>query len=154
MTSPFETPPFETPPFETPPSGSRAPGAGAPQGLGAPAAPPPGGSAPPSGSEPPPRPRRLHRSADDRVVGGVCGGIAEWSGIDVAVVRIVTVLFMLMGHGLVLYGVAWLLLPYGEAGPSALDRLRERHVARRNARHARGATSRPGAGWDPSPSAA
>jgi phage shock protein C len=136
MTSPFET------------SSDDAPLAGA--------SPPPGGSDPPSGGVPPvpPPSRRLHRSTDDRVVGGVCGGIAAWSGIDVAVVRIVTVLFMLMGHGLVLYAVAWLLLPDGEVDPSAFERHRTRFRARRRARQERRANPRAATGWDPPANAA
>ena len=36
-------------------------------------------------------PRRLYRSRDDRVIGGVCGGLAEYFGIDPLIVRIITV---------------------------------------------------------------
>jgi phage shock protein C len=99
--------------------------------------------------DPPSRPRRLHRSTDDRVVGGVCSGIAEWSGIDVAVVRVVTVLFMLMGHGLVLYAVAWLLLPAGETGPSVFERHRDRYRERRRERMRRQSRSGSATGWEP-----
>jgi phage shock protein PspC (stress-responsive transcriptional regulator) len=87
-------------------------------------------------------------------VGGVCGGIAEWSGIDVAVVRLLAVLFMLMGHGLILYAVAWLLLPDGATGPSAFERHRGRLQERRRERRARRAGPRPAAAWDPAPNAA
>lgn len=88
------------------------------------------------------------------MVAGVCSGFARWSGIDVAVVRLVTVLFMLLGHGLLLYAAAWLLLPDGEAGPSAFDRHRARFRERRRARSARHDAPRPATGWDPPGAAA
>lgn len=55
---------------------------------------------------------RLQRSRDDRIVGGVAGGIAQYLGRDVTVVRIVLVLLALAGgYGVAGYVVAWLLLP-------------------------------------------
>jgi signal transduction histidine kinase len=60
----------------------------------------------------------LHRSQRARVLGGVCGGIAEATGIDVTLVRIGFVLLSLgSGIGVLVYAVAWLLLPLdGETG--------------------------------------
>jgi phage shock protein PspC (stress-responsive transcriptional regulator) len=60
-----------------------------------------------------PGPKRLVRSRDNRVVGGVCAGVADYLGIDVTLVRLVTVLGTVFGMGtlLVAYVVAWLLLP-------------------------------------------
>src|SRR5262249_33210501 len=52
---------------------------------------------------------RLRRSDDDRVVAGVCAGIAERLGVDPTLVRLVfTLLALAGGAGIVLYGVAWL----------------------------------------------
>jgi phage shock protein PspC (stress-responsive transcriptional regulator) len=65
------------------------------------------------------------------VLSGVCGGIAEYAGIDASVIRIIAVFLMLTGQGLVIYAAAWLLLPVGDNGPSALDRFRERRRNRR-----------------------
>jgi len=54
----------------------------------------------------------LRRSRDDRLVGGVCGGVSARTGIDPTVVRIGFVLLGLAGgFGLAAYVVAWLLLP-------------------------------------------
>jgi phage shock protein PspC (stress-responsive transcriptional regulator) len=72
---------------------------------------------------PPPQHRPLDRFFDavrgiglartqHRVIGGVCGGIAERTGIDVTVVRVVAVVLALFGGlGFLAYGLAWLLLP-------------------------------------------
>ncbi len=56
--------------------------------------------------------RRLRRSRSDRVLGGVCGGVAAAVGIDALVVRVAVVaLTVAGGTGALLYVVAWLLLP-------------------------------------------
>jgi phage shock protein PspC (stress-responsive transcriptional regulator) len=57
-------------------------------------------------------PRRLFRSRSDRVIGGVCGGIAKYLGIDPVIVRVVTVALIFAG-GLGLFGYigALLLVP-------------------------------------------
>jgi signal transduction histidine kinase len=52
---------------------------------------------------------RLHRSDNDRVIAGVCAGIAEKIGVDPTLVRLVfTLLALAGGAGIVLYGAAWL----------------------------------------------
>ncbi len=58
-------------------------------------------------------PKRLVRNSDDRMVAGVCAGVADYLGVDVTLVRVVTVLGAIFGFcSLVLvYLVAWLLLP-------------------------------------------
>ncbi|MEA2290587.1 MAG: hypothetical protein QOD55_2584 [Solirubrobacteraceae bacterium] len=64
----------------------------------------------------PAEPRRLHRSPDDRMIGGVCGGLAQHLGIDPLVVRVAAVALALAGGaGLAAYLAAWLLAPLGPA---------------------------------------
>src|SRR3954469_11466819 len=59
-----------------------------------------------------PEPRRLYRSSSDKVIAGVCGGIARYFGIDTAIVRIVAVaLAVFGGAGVLLYLAALLLMP-------------------------------------------
>jgi signal transduction histidine kinase len=58
------------------------------------------------------RPTRLTRSRDDRMVAGVCGGLAGALGIDALVVRVVAVVLALAGGaGLAAYLAAWMLVP-------------------------------------------
>ena len=74
---------------------------------------------PPSSRRPPPRrPRRLYRSRDDRVIAGVCGGIARYFNIDPVLVRVGAVaLVFLGGAGVFAYLAAVLLIPKeGEGG--------------------------------------
>lgn len=56
--------------------------------------------------------KRLYRSKTDRVLGGVCGGIAEYLGIDPVVVRLIWVIASLFwGVGILAYILAWLIIP-------------------------------------------
>ncbi len=59
-----------------------------------------------------PAARQLRRSAEDRMLAGVAGGIARYLDADVTLVRvIIAVLALLNGVGLALYIAAWLLIP-------------------------------------------
>ncbi len=59
---------------------------------------------------------RLVRSADDRVIAGICGGIADYLDIDAILVRILFLLLSLAsGVGLVIYLVLWFIMPPGNA---------------------------------------
>jgi len=50
--------------------------------------------------------------AKDAMLGGVCGGIAEYFGIDKSVVRIIFALLILAGFfGFFLYLVMWIIIP-------------------------------------------
>jgi phage shock protein PspC (stress-responsive transcriptional regulator) len=63
-------------------------------------------------------PRRLYRSRSDRVIGGVCGGVAKYFDIDPVLVRVGAVaLAVLGGAGVLAYLAAVLLIPNeGEGG--------------------------------------
>ena len=65
------------------------------------------------GNKRPSSARRLLRSSDDRYLGGVCGGIAEYTGVDANVVRLLAVLGTALGAGalVIAYVVAWMMLP-------------------------------------------
>ena len=55
---------------------------------------------------------KLTRSESDRIIAGVCGGIATYTGVDSTIVRL---LFLLLafatGIGLFLYAVLWVVMP-------------------------------------------
>jgi phage shock protein C len=79
-------------------------------------------------SSPPPATRpTLRRSSSDRMLGGVCGGLAEYSGIDPVLWRVGMVALGLMGPGVIVYLLLWVLMPTGPAGPQGpFDRLADR----------------------------
>ncbi len=56
---------------------------------------------------------RLYRSSSDRIIGGVCGGLAEYFKVDALLVRALFVVFAVMfsGTGLALYLLLWLFVP-------------------------------------------
>ncbi len=56
--------------------------------------------------------RKLYRSKTDKKILGVCGGIAEYFGIDSTVVRLILVLAVIFaGVGLLAYLIAALVMP-------------------------------------------
>lgn len=56
---------------------------------------------------------RLYRTRDDRIIGGVAGGVAEYFGIDPSLVRIVWALLAVFSGGalFLLYIVMWIVIP-------------------------------------------
>src|ERR687885_790940 len=75
---------------------------------------PPSWPPPPGG--PPQRPP-LRRSPSDRMLGGVAGGLGEYSGIDPLLWRIGFVaLTVAGGSGVLVYLLLWLLMPGGTGG--------------------------------------
>jgi phage shock protein C len=56
--------------------------------------------------------RRLYRSGNEKILGGVCGGIAEYYNADPVLVRLLWVgLSLLWGAGILLYIIAWIIVP-------------------------------------------
>jgi phage shock protein C len=57
-------------------------------------------------------PRKLYRSRNQRMLGGVCGGLAEYFNLDTTLIRVLfLVLAVFGGTGLVIYVVMWLIVP-------------------------------------------
>lgn len=56
--------------------------------------------------------KRLYRSRTDRMLAGVCGGLADYFNIDPTLIRLIFVFGTLLGGpGLVIYIVLWLIAP-------------------------------------------
>ena len=59
--------------------------------------------------------KRLLRSRNDKVIGGVCGGVAKFTNIDPTLLRIATLLLVLFGGlSLWIYIILWVFLPMEE----------------------------------------
>lgn len=56
-------------------------------------------------------PPRLYRSRQDRLLGGVCGGLGQYFGIDPVIVRLAFVLLLTTGIGFLAYLVLWIVVP-------------------------------------------
>jgi phage shock protein PspC (stress-responsive transcriptional regulator) len=71
----------------------------------------------PAPATPPPDRPVLRRSRDDRVIAGVCGGLAQYFGIDAVILRIAFVVLLLAGGtGILLYVVGWIAIPEERPG--------------------------------------
>lgn len=56
--------------------------------------------------------RKLYRSGKEKILGGVCGGIAEHFNIDPTIVRVLWVIGSLFwGAAIFIYLVLWLIIP-------------------------------------------
>ena len=56
--------------------------------------------------------RRLYRSGSDKILGGVCGGIAEYLGVDPVLIRLLWVIgTFAWGFGILAYIIAWIIIP-------------------------------------------
>jgi phage shock protein C len=103
----------------------------------APSFPPPSTEQPPG---PPSRPQ-LRRSGTESMLGGVSGGLADYTGIDTVLWRVGFVaLTLLGGSGILIYLLLWVLMPpAADRRPGPLDGPVERlHDALTGARAPRG----------------
>ena len=69
---------------------------------------------------PPPAPRRLRRSRKDRLIAGICGGLAEYFVLDPTLVRVLYVLVSILSAafpGILVYLILWLVVPEEESAP-------------------------------------
>ena len=55
--------------------------------------------------------KKLYRSRKNKMLGGVCGGIGEYFDIDPTLVRLGMVALSLMGPGVLIYLLAWIIVP-------------------------------------------
>jgi phage shock protein C len=56
--------------------------------------------------------KKLYLSETDKKIGGVCGGVAEYLAVDSTLIRLAWVLLVLVGgSGLLLYLIAWIIIP-------------------------------------------
>ena len=56
--------------------------------------------------------KKLYRSDENKMLAGVCGGIAEYFGVDPTLIRLAWVVFSLLGgSGLLAYIIASIVIP-------------------------------------------
>lgn len=56
--------------------------------------------------------RKLYRSRNERMIGGVCGGLARYFNVDPTVIRLLFVLgFFLFSSAFWAYLVLWIVVP-------------------------------------------
>ena len=59
--------------------------------------------------------KRLQRPYDDRIIAGVCAGLADYFGIDRTIMRLIYIVlsFLSVGTGVLVYLLLWFLMPEG-----------------------------------------
>ena len=56
--------------------------------------------------------KKLYRSNTDRMIAGVCGGLADYINIDPTIIRLIFVVLLLMGTGgFWIYIILWAIVP-------------------------------------------
>lgn len=70
---------------------------------------------------------KLYRSNNDKMVAGVCGGVAKYFSIDSTIVRIIVVLFALssLSITLILYIIAAIIIPEKQSDIVEIEELDE-----------------------------
>lgn len=59
--------------------------------------------------------KKLYLSDTDKKIAGVCGGFAEYFGIDSTIIRIALMIFVALGgSGILIYLIAWMIMPHRE----------------------------------------
>ena len=58
--------------------------------------------------------KRLYKSRQDKIICGVCGGLAEYFDVDPTLVRIAAALVCCSGYGFFVYIVAAIVMPEKE----------------------------------------
>jgi len=72
--------------------------------------------------------KRLYKSSKNKMIAGVCGGIAEYFNIDPTIVRLVVgILCCLKGVGIGLYVLACIIIPYSDVEED-VDNLKSANV--------------------------
>lgn len=62
--------------------------------------------------------KRLYRSRDERMIWGVCGGIAKYFDVDPTLIRLVAVLSLFLGFaGLLVYPILTIVMPLEPQNP-------------------------------------
>jgi phage shock protein C len=67
---------------------------------------------------------KIYRSRSDKFLGGVCGGLGQYLGVDSSIVRIIFLLLLIgSGIGFLLYLLLWVILPLeGGTGTASVPR--------------------------------
>ena len=54
---------------------------------------------------------KLYRSVREKMLGGVCGGLADYFSIDVTLVRLIALVAAFSGVGFLAYFAGWIIIP-------------------------------------------
>ncbi len=66
--------------------------------------------------------KKLYRSRKDTRIAGVCGGIAEYFNVDSNIIRLLAVLTIFGGGGIIAYIIAWIIVPLESVEDESSDK--------------------------------
>ena len=55
--------------------------------------------------------KRLYKSKTNKVLGGVCGGLAEYFDVDPVLVRVIAIVLIFTGMSIIAYLILWVVMP-------------------------------------------
>ncbi len=74
--------------------------------------------------------KSLHRSQSDKILAGVCGGLAEYFRVDSTIIRLLFILVVALGgSGLLVYLILWLIMPKNAGGTAVINEQRVKEFA-------------------------
>lgn len=74
--------------------------------------------------------KKLHRSKNDKIFAGVCGGLAEYFEIDATIIRLLFILIVAFGgSGILIYLLLWLVMPKSQDEPAVINEQRVKEFA-------------------------
>lgn len=65
--------------------------------------------------------KRIYRDPDDRMIGGVCAGLAGYTNIDPVIMRLIFVVLLFMGIGALAYIILWIVVPEARTTAQKLE---------------------------------
>jgi phage shock protein PspC (stress-responsive transcriptional regulator) len=65
--------------------------------------------------------KRIFRDPDDRMIGGVCSGLAAYTNIDPVIMRLIFVVLLFMGIGALAYIILWIVVPEARTTAQKLE---------------------------------
>jgi phage shock protein PspC (stress-responsive transcriptional regulator) len=65
--------------------------------------------------------RRMYRDPDDRMIAGICGGLAAYLDIDPVIVRLIFVVLLFTGVGVLVYIILWIVIPEARTTAQKLE---------------------------------
>lgn len=75
------------------------------------------------------RKKRIYRDSDNEIIGGVCSGIAAYFSIDPVIVRLIFLVSLITGSGIVIYFILWAIIPEAKTTAQKLQMKGEKVTA-------------------------
>jgi len=55
--------------------------------------------------------KRLYRNTEEGKIAGICAGLGDYFEMDPVIIRLIFLLALFLGAGLIVYLIAWLIIP-------------------------------------------